>query len=74
MSNNRIVAVKRIVARLPDLIPGGHFRGWRGIVNHVEELRQAIRKLHGAEAIHIRTVPVRETHRGNTREGLVEVF
>jgi hypothetical protein len=43
-------------------------------VNHVEELIQAIRKLHGAEAIHIRTVPVKETHRGNIREGLVKVF
>jgi hypothetical protein len=43
-------------------------------VNHIEELKQAIRELHGAEAIHVRTVPVRETHQGNTREGLVEVF
>jgi hypothetical protein len=43
-------------------------------MKHVEELKQAIRKLHGAEAIHITTVPVGETREGNIIEGLVQVF
>ena len=44
-------------------------------MNYIEELKNAIRKLHGAEATHVETVPVKETHEGQTVwEGEVEVF
>jgi hypothetical protein len=44
-------------------------------VKHIEELREAIRELHGAEATHVESVPVKETFRGKTVwEGVVEVF
>jgi hypothetical protein len=44
-------------------------------VNNIEELRSIIRKLHGSEATHIETVPVKETFQGQTVwEGKVEVF
>lgn len=42
---------------------------------YLEELRDVIRKLHGAEATHVASVPVKETFRGETVwEGIVEVF
>jgi hypothetical protein len=44
-------------------------------VNYLEELRGVIRRLHGAEATHVESVPVKETFRGETVwEGIVEVF
>lgn len=40
-----------------------------------DELRAVIRKLHGAEARHVESVPVKETFQGATVwEGIVEVF
>ncbi len=42
---------------------------------YLDELREVIRKLHGAEATHVKSVPVKETFRGETVwEGIVEVF
>jgi aminoglycoside phosphotransferase (APT) family kinase protein len=44
-------------------------------VNYIEELKDVIRKLHGVEATHVETVPVKETFQGRTVwEGDVEVF
>ena len=44
-------------------------------MNYIDELRDVIRKLHGTEATHVETVPVKETHEGRTVwEGNVEVF
>lgn len=44
-------------------------------MNHIEELQEVIRKLHGAEPTHVETVPVVETFQGQTVwEGEVEVF
>ena len=44
-------------------------------MNDIDELRDVIRKLHGVEAAHIETVPVKETFQGQTVwEGHVEVF
>ena len=44
-------------------------------MNYIEELRDVIRNLHGAEATHVETVPVKEIHDGQTIwEGEVEVF
>jgi hypothetical protein len=44
-------------------------------VNYIEELQDVIRKLHGAEATHVETVPLVETFNGQTVwEGEVEVF
>jgi hypothetical protein len=44
-------------------------------VSYIEELRDVIRRLHGAEATHVESVPVKETFRGETVwEGIVEVF
>jgi len=44
-------------------------------VNYIEELKNVIRKLHGTEATHIETVPIIESHEGQTVwEGEVEVF
>jgi hypothetical protein len=44
-------------------------------VNYIEELQDVIRKLHGAEATHVETVPVVETFNGQmVWEGEVEVF
>lgn len=41
----------------------------------IEELRDAIHRLHGVEATHRESVPVKETFRGETVwEGIVEVF
>jgi hypothetical protein len=44
-------------------------------VNYIEELIDVIRRLHGTEATHVETVPVTESHEGQTVwEGEVEVF
>ena len=44
-------------------------------MNYIEELRDVIRRLHGTEATHIESVPVKETFQGKTVwEGIVEVF
>jgi len=44
-------------------------------MNGIDELRKAILKLHGLEAVHIESVPVREEFRGTVIwDGVVEVF
>jgi hypothetical protein len=44
-------------------------------LNHIEELRDVIRRLHGVESKHVESVPVKETFQGRTVwEGMVEVF
>lgn len=43
--------------------------------NHISELLDIIRRLHGAEATHLESVPVKETFQGQTVwDGIVEVF
>ena len=42
---------------------------------YLDELRDVIRKLHGAEPTHLKSVPVKETFMGETVwDGVVEVF
>jgi hypothetical protein len=44
-------------------------------MTYIEELKDAIRRLHGCEADHVETVPVKEMFQGQTVwEGEVEVF
>src|ERR1019366_5300155 len=44
-------------------------------MNYIEELKDVIRKLHGVEATHVQSVPVKETFQGETVwDGIVEVF
>lgn len=44
-------------------------------MSYIEELRDVIRRLHGAEATHVESVAVKETFKGQTVwEGAVEVF
>jgi hypothetical protein len=44
-------------------------------MKHIDELKETILKLHGAEATHVDSVPVKETFQGQTIwEGMVEVF
>ena len=44
-------------------------------MNYIDELRDVIRGLHGVEAKHVESVPVKETFEGKTVwEGIVEVF
>ena len=44
-------------------------------MTYLEELGDVIRRLHGAEATHVESVPVKETFKGQTVwEGIVEVF
>jgi hypothetical protein len=44
-------------------------------MSHIEELRDAIHKLHGAKAAHLESVPVKEVFNGETVwDGIVEVF
>jgi hypothetical protein len=44
-------------------------------VKQLEELRDVIRELHGVDATHVESVPIKETFRGKTVwEGVVEVF
>ncbi|MGC1684461.1 MAG: hypothetical protein WA734_02465 [Candidatus Acidiferrales bacterium] len=43
--------------------------------DYIEKLRDAIRELHGVEAKHVASVPVKEVYQGKTVwEGVVEVF
>src|SRR5438552_18581305 len=45
------------------------------MANYIDELKDVIRRLHGAEATHVESVPVKETFQGKTVwEGIVEVF
>lgn len=42
---------------------------------YLDELRDVIRRLHGAEATHVESIPVKEVFGGETIwEGIVEVF
>jgi hypothetical protein len=44
-------------------------------VSHIDELREIIRRLYGAEATYVESVPVKETFNGQTVwDGIVEVF
>jgi hypothetical protein len=44
-------------------------------MNHIDDLKQAIRESHGAFATHLSSVPVRSLLRdGRTWDGFVEVF
>jgi hypothetical protein len=44
-------------------------------LSYIEELRDVIRRLHGADAEHIASVPVKESFQGKTVwDGIVEVF
>lgn len=44
-------------------------------MTYIEELRETIRRLHGADSTHIQSVPVKELHQGKTVwEGVVEIF
>jgi hypothetical protein len=44
-------------------------------VKHIERLKTIIRELHGVDATHRESVPVKETWQGKTIwEGIVEVF
>jgi hypothetical protein len=44
-------------------------------MHYIEELQQAIRRLHGCESQYVETVPVTETFQGKTVwQGEVEVF
>lgn len=44
-------------------------------MSYLEDLRDVIRRLHGAEATHVESVPVKEVFQGQTVwEGIVEVF
>jgi hypothetical protein len=44
-------------------------------MTYIQELRAVIRRLHGAEASHVESVPVKEDFQGQTVwEGIVEVF
>jgi hypothetical protein len=44
-------------------------------VTYIQELQEAMRHLHGAEATHIESVPVKEVFQGKTIwDGIVEVF
>jgi len=44
-------------------------------VTNIEELQAVIRRIHGADAFHIKSVPVKETFSGKRMwEGVVEVF
>jgi hypothetical protein len=45
------------------------------VSEYLDELRDVIRRLHGVESEHVRSVPVKETFKGQTIwEGVVEVF
>jgi hypothetical protein len=44
-------------------------------MTYIEELKEAIRRLHGVESTHMQSVPVKEVFQGKTVwEGIVEVF
>ncbi|HEY6188674.1 MAG TPA: hypothetical protein VIW80_13540 [Pyrinomonadaceae bacterium] len=44
-------------------------------MSYIDELKEAIRRLHGCKADHVETVPIKEVFQGQTVwEGDVEVF
>ena len=44
-------------------------------MDYIDELKDVIRKLHGVEATHVQSVPIKEAFQGKTVwEGIVEVF
>lgn len=44
-------------------------------MTYLDELRDVIRRLHGVDSKHVVSIPVKETHKGDTIwEGVVEVF
>jgi hypothetical protein len=44
-------------------------------VNYIQELQAVIRRLHGVDSEHVRSVPVKEVFQGRTVwDGVVEVF
>src|ERR1035437_9932922 len=44
-------------------------------MTYIEELKYAIRRLHGVDSHHVKSVPVKETFQGKTVwDGIVEVF
>jgi len=44
-------------------------------MKYLDELRDVIRRIHGAEAVHIESVPITETFEGQVVwDGVVEVF
>jgi hypothetical protein len=44
-------------------------------MGYIDELQDVIRHLHGGHAVHVESVPVKETFKGETVwEGIVEVF
>lgn len=44
-------------------------------MTYIEELKDVIRRLHGVESTHIKSVPVKETFQGKTVwDGIVEIF
>jgi hypothetical protein len=44
-------------------------------MTHIQELRDVIRQLHGAQATYLESVPVKESFKGETVwDGIVEVF
>jgi hypothetical protein len=44
-------------------------------VSYIQELQDVIRRLHGAEAKHVESVPIKEEFQGKTVwDGIVEVF
>jgi len=44
-------------------------------VNYIQELQDVIRRLHGVDAEHVASVPVKEVFQGKTVwDGIVEVF
>lgn len=44
-------------------------------MTYIQELQDVIQRVHGAEAKHVESVPVKETFQGRTVwEGIVEVF
>ena len=44
-------------------------------MSYIQELRDVIRRLHGVEAKHVESVPVKESFQGKTVwDGIVEVF
>jgi hypothetical protein len=45
------------------------------VTAYIDELREAIRRLHGVDSEHIKSVPLKETFQGQTVwEGAVEIF
>lgn len=44
-------------------------------MSYIQELKDAIRKLHGVESTHVESVPIKEVFEGKTVwDGVVEVF